>query len=112
VVEKIVEFFGPGVSSLSVADRATIANMAPNMERRAPFSDRRPNARLLELVALGGETSIVEAYARAQASGISPISTAVFTDIVTVDLSTVETTLAARSGRRTRSRSMRSVPVF
>lgn len=29
VVEKFVEFFGPGVSSLSVADRATVSNMAP-----------------------------------------------------------------------------------
>jgi len=29
VVDKFVEFFGPGVSSLSLADRATISNMAP-----------------------------------------------------------------------------------
>lgn len=29
VVEKFVEFFGPGVASLAIADRATIANMAP-----------------------------------------------------------------------------------
>jgi len=37
VVEKIVEFFGPGLSSLSVADRATIANMAPEYGATAGF---------------------------------------------------------------------------
>jgi aconitate hydratase len=45
VVGRFVEFYGPGVSELSLADRATIANMAPNMAPPAASSalTRRPS---------------------------------------------------------------------
>ena len=47
VVSKFVEFFGPGVSSMKLADRATIGNMAPEYGATMGFfPDRRRNARL------------------------------------------------------------------
>ena len=39
VVGKFVEFFGPGLDQLSLADRATIANMAPEYGRPVAFPD-------------------------------------------------------------------------
>jgi aconitate hydratase len=68
VVEKFVEFFGPGVRSLSVADRATIANMAP--EYGATIGYFPIDEKTLEYLRLTGRSdeqiALVEAYARAQ----------------------------------------------
>src|SRR5882724_9498914 len=96
VVEKIVEFFGPGVASLSVADRATVANMAP--EYGATCSFFPIDERTIDYLRLVGRSDrkleIVESYARAQGLWHQPESTAVFTDMIEVDLGAVETTLA------------------
>src|SRR5262245_41171774 len=68
VVEKFVEFFGPGVRSLSVADRATIANMAP--EYGATIGYFPIDEKTLEYLKLTGRSEeqiqLVEAYAREQ----------------------------------------------
>jgi aconitate hydratase len=97
VVGKLVEFFGPGVAALPVADRATIANMAPEYGatcgifpideetlRYLRFSGRPP-----DLVAL------VEAYAREQGM-FHDLSTkeAVYTDVADLDLASVEPSVA------------------
>ena len=89
VVGKLVEFFGPGVAALPVADRATIANMAPEYGATCgifPIDDEtlrylRFSGRAPEQVAL------VEAYAREQ--GLFHDATtkeAAYTDVADLDL--------------------------
>jgi aconitate hydratase len=96
VVEKIVEFWGPGLESLSVADRGTIANMAPEYGATCSFFpiDRQT----LDYLRLVGHTpehvAIVEAYAHAQGLWHDPNQMPVFTDLLELDLGTVETSLA------------------
>ncbi len=68
VVGKFVEFFGPGVSSLSLADRATISNMSP--EYGATCAMWPIDVRTLDYLRLTGRNparvALVEAYARTQ----------------------------------------------
>ncbi len=68
VVGKFVEFFGPGLNSLAVADRATVANMAP--EYGATVGYFPIDEKTLEYLELTGreeeQIALVEAYARAQ----------------------------------------------
>ena len=67
VVGRFVEFHGPGVSSLSLADRATIANMAPEYGATCAFFP--VDAATLDYLRLSGRSAervaLVEAYARA-----------------------------------------------
>jgi aconitate hydratase len=97
VVNKFVEFYGPGLNDLTLADRATVANMAPEYGATCgifpidaetinylKFSGRDPN-----------RIALVEAYAKAQgmwrdASSPDPV----FTDTLELDLSSVEPSLA------------------
>jgi aconitate hydratase len=96
VVEKIVEFFGSGVSSLSVADRATVSNMAP--EYGATCSLFPIDMRTVDYLQLIGRSehhlAIVEAYARAQGMWHLAEKSPVFTEILDFDLGAVETSLA------------------
>jgi aconitate hydratase len=68
VVGKIVEFFGPGLSSLSVADRATIGNMAPEYGATAGFFP--VDEETLEYLSFTGrkaeQVELVERYTKAQ----------------------------------------------
>jgi len=100
VVEKFVEFYGPGMRSLSVADRATIANMAP--EYGATIGFFPVDEKTLEYLRLTGRSeesiALVEAYARAQgifASADAPDPE--FTSKLSLDLSTVVPCLAGPS---------------
>jgi aconitate hydratase len=97
VVGKFVEFYGPGLSALSLADRATIANMAP--EYGATIGFFPVDALTLDYLRLTNrpeETiALVEAYAREQ--GIFRTDATpdpVFTDTLELDLSTVVPSLA------------------
>jgi len=97
VVGKFVEFYGPGVSSLSVADRATIANMAP--EYGATIGFFPIDDETLNYMRLTGRSSeqiaVVEAYAKAQAlfrTAGSPDPA--FSDAIELDLASVEPSLA------------------
>lgn len=96
VVEKLVEFFGPAVSHLNVADRATIANMAP--EYGATCSMFPIDERTLEYLRLIGKSAehvaMVAAYAKAQGIWNDPDADLTFTDVVEFDLATVEPSLA------------------
>ena len=73
VVGKFVEFFGPGVGTLPLADRATIANMAPSTARPAPSSRSTPR-RCATCVhrPRREQVALVEAYARSRACGTTP----------------------------------------
>jgi aconitate hydratase len=97
VVGKFVEFYGPGLSSLSLADRATIANMAP--EYGATIGFFPIDSETLNYLRLTGRdpqhVNLVEAYAKAQGlfrTQSTPDPT--FSDTLELDLATVEPSLA------------------
>src|SRR6266516_3703135 len=97
VVGKFVEFYGPGLSNLSLADRATVANMAP--EYGATIGFFPVDSETLNYLRLTGRDAeqvlLVEAYSKAQGlfrTDASPDP--VFGDWLELDLSTVEPSLA------------------
>ncbi|MGB1700146.1 MAG: aconitate hydratase, partial [Nannocystaceae bacterium] len=97
VVGKFVEFYGEGLDNLSLADRATIANMAPEYGATCGFFP--VDGRTLDYLRLSGrdEDHIknVEAYYRAQGLfRTSDTPDPEFTDTLELDLSTVEPALA------------------
>ncbi len=97
VVGRFVEFFGPGVSALSVADRATIANMAPEYGATCGFFPI--DSKTLDYMRLTGRTeeqiSLTEAYCRAQGLWLDPdAADPLFTDTLHLDMSSVEPSLA------------------
>jgi aconitate hydratase len=97
VVGKFVEFYGSGLSTLSLADRATIANMAP--EYGATMGFFPVDAETLKYLSLSGrspeQVALVEAYTKAQGLfRTDDTADPVFTDSIELDLSTVEPSLA------------------
>ncbi|WP_254523279.1 aconitate hydratase AcnA [Natrinema caseinilyticum] len=94
VVDKFVEFFGPGVSQLSVADRATISNMAP--EQGSTISMFPVDEKTLEYLELTGRDpdhiDLVREYLEAQ--GLFGEQDPEFTEVVEFDLGDVEPSLA------------------
>ena len=97
VVDKFVEFFGDGLKGLPLADRATIANMSPEFGSTcAIFPIDEETIRYLELTGRPQEqVALVESYAKAQGLWrIDGAPAADYTDVVELDLSTVEPSLA------------------
>ena len=97
VVGKFVEFFGPGMVALTLADRATIANMAPEYGATCGFFP--VDERTLEYLRLSGREDDaiagVEAYARAQGLWYSSDDAEKsYTDTLELDLSSVQPALA------------------
>src|SRR5215213_4207502 len=97
VVGKFVEFFGPGLVSLPLADRATIGNMAP--EYGATCGIFPVDAETLRYLEFSGRpqehVGLVEAYAREQGLFHEPDSPdATYSDTLALDLSTVVPSLA------------------
>ncbi len=98
VVGKFVEFFGKGVSELSLADRATIANMAPEYGATIGiFPVDHKTIEYLNLTGRGSLAALVTQYYQEQGMWFDPSATPHFTDIVELDLSTVEPSLAGPS---------------
>ncbi len=97
VVGKFVEFFGAGLDELSLADRATIANMAPEYGATCGFFPvDAETIRYLQLTGRSDETvALVEAYCKAQGMWRdTDTEDPIFTDILTLDLNSVEPSLA------------------
>src|SRR3954469_20908646 len=97
VVGKFVEFFGPGVSALPLADRATIGNMSPEFGSTcAIFPIDRETLRYLEFSGRPKElVGLVEAYAKEQGLWHDEhAEEPTYSDTVELDLSTVEPSLA------------------
>ncbi|CAN5388661.1 aconitate hydratase AcnA [soil metagenome] len=98
VVGKFVEFFGPGLQHLPLADRATIANMAPEYGATCGFFPiDKETITYLHLSGRDEQTiKLVEAYAKAQGLWHEPNITAEphFTDVLQLDLASVEPSLA------------------
>ncbi len=97
VVGKFVEFFGPGLESLSIADRATLSNMCP--EYGATVAVFPIDAMTLDYLRLTGReeshVQLVEAYARAQGLFLEPgAPEAGYAERIEVDLAAVEPSLA------------------
>ncbi|MEB9892997.1 aconitate hydratase AcnA [Bacillus cereus] len=97
VVGKFVEFFGPGLESISLADRATVANMAP--EYGATIGFFPVDHETLNYLRLTGRTeeqvALVEAYYKAQGMfRHADTPDPVFTDIIELDLGSVVPSLA------------------
>ncbi len=97
VVGKFVEFFGPGISDLSLADRATIANMAPEYGATMGFFPvDQETIHFLRLTARSEElANLVEAYSKEQGLFRDPqAAEPVFSDTLELDLANVEPCLA------------------
>jgi aconitate hydratase len=97
VVGKFVEFYGAGLSNLSVEDKATIANMSPEYGATCGFFpiDRETITYLKATGRTDERVALVEAYARAQGMFREDTSPdPVFTDTLELDLATVVPSLA------------------
>jgi len=96
VVGKFVEFYGDGLDSLPLADRATIANMSPEYGATCGFFPI--DAVTLDYMRLTGrseeQVALVEAYAKAQGMWRQPGDEPVFTSTLALDMGTVEASLA------------------
>ncbi len=97
VVDKFVEFYGPGLHHLPVADRATIANMSPEYGATCGFFpvDRETLTYLERTGRDRAQIELVEAYCRAQQLLHEPDAPApVFSDHIELDLGTVVPSVA------------------
>jgi len=96
VVGRFVEFYGPGVANLSLADRATIANMAPEYGATCGFFGI--DDKTLDYLRLTGRSeesiALVEAYAKQQGMWFSPDDVPVFSSTLELDMSAVVPSLA------------------
>ena len=100
VVDKFVEFFGDGLANLPLADRATIGNMSPEFGSTcALFPIDEETIRYLKLSGRPDEQiALVEAYAKAQGMWrVNGQKAADYTDVLELDLATVEPSLAGPS---------------
>jgi len=97
VVGKFVEFFGPGLAGLSLADRATIGNMAPEYGATCGFFpiDEDTIRYLRETARPEAQVALVEAYAKAQGMyRTKNTPDPVFTEVLKLDLASIEPSLA------------------
>jgi aconitate hydratase len=113
VVGKFVEFFGPGIAALSLPDRATIANMAP--EYGATIGFFPVDVQTLNYLRFTGrsptQVALVEAYCKEQGLfHTADMPEPVFSDTLSLELGTVEPSLAGpkRPQDRVPLRSMKS----
>ena len=95
VVEKFVEFFGPGMVHMSVPDRAMIANMAPEYGATMGFFpvDNR-TIEYLRFTGRDNDAAVLEAYAKANMLWHDENSQPDFTEVVELDLATITPSLA------------------
>ncbi|PEQ14176.1 aconitate hydratase 1 [Novosphingobium sp. PC22D] len=97
VVGRFVEYYGPGLAALSLADRATLANMAPEYGATCGFFG--VDEKTIEYLRLTGreeeQIALVEAYAKEQGFWMEPgAPDPIFTSTLELDLSTVVPSLA------------------
>ncbi len=97
VVGKFVEYFGPGLTHLTIADRATLGNMSPEYGATCGFSpiDDDTIAYLKDTSRPADVVALVAAYAKAQGMfRTKSTPDPMFTDVLKLDLNTVEPSLA------------------
>ncbi|MBI7467602.1 aconitate hydratase [Pseudomonas aeruginosa] len=96
VIGANLEFFGPGVEQLTLADRGTISNMAPEFGATAAlFALDDRSLQYLRMTGRGGDTSaLVEAYARSAELWHDSLDEVEYDRVITFDLSTVRRAIA------------------
>ncbi|WP_392887755.1 aconitate hydratase [Pseudomonas migulae] len=96
VIGAFLEFFGPGVPQLSLADRGTLSNMAPEFGATAAmFAIDDRTLHYLRMTGRGGQISgLTEAYARAQGLWHDSLAEAEYDRVVTLNLSAVARSIA------------------
>ncbi|AVT42022.1 aconitate hydratase [Plantactinospora sp. BB1] len=96
VVGKFVEFYGPGVSAVPLANRATIGNMSPEYGSTvAIFPIDEETVRYLKLTGRSEQqVALVEAYAKEQGLWHDPAAEPDYSERLELDLSTIEPSLA------------------
>jgi len=96
VVGKFVEFYGPGVADVPMANRATIGNMSPEYGSTcAIFPIDEETLRYLRLTGRSEEqVSLVEAYAKIQGLWHEPAHEPRFSEVIELDLATVVSSIA------------------
>lgn len=95
VVQKFVEFVGPGLDGLSLPERATLANMAPEYGASVgffPTDDETLN--YLRLTGRGDQVPLVEAYTKSQGMWRDDTAARVYSQIIEFDIGEVEASLA------------------
>lgn len=96
VVGKFVEFYGPGLAQLSLADRATIANMAPEYGATCGFFPIDDET--IKYLKLTGRTqqevAFVEDYAKAQGLWHDPLQQALYSQNLSFDLNLVKPSIS------------------
>ena len=96
VVGRFVEYYGPGLAALTLADRATLANMAPEYGATCGFFGI--DDKTLDYLRLTGreeeQIALVEAYAKEQGFWIDPSVEPIFSSTLELDLGTVVPSLA------------------
>ncbi|OCS88737.1 aconitate hydratase AcnA [Caryophanon tenue] len=96
VVNKFVEFFGPGVQQLPLADRATISNMAPEYGATCGFfAIDEESINYMRLTGRDEEhIAVVEAYLKANGMWFDPTLEPAYTDVLEINLSDIEANLS------------------
>jgi aconitate hydratase len=115
VVSKFVEFFGPGLHTLGLADRATIGNMSPEFGSTcAIFPVDRETLRYMEFTGRPTETiELVDAYSREQGMFHDENSEdPTFTDTLELDLGSVEPSIAGPKRPQDRIALANAKPAF
>jgi aconitate hydratase len=98
VVEKYVEFFGPGIKNLTVPDRATISNMTPEYGATLGFFPvDEKTLEYLKLTNREDRAEIVAQYTQAQSLFYTGDSDPEYTEVLDFDLSAVESSVAGPS---------------
>jgi aconitate hydratase len=113
VVGKFVEFYGAGLDHLPLADRATIANMAPEYGATCgifPIDEETLN--YLRLTGREADVPLVEAYAKAQGMFRDGSQSATYSETLSLDMSTVEASLAGPKRPQDRIALKASKPAF
>ncbi|MSP82163.1 MAG: aconitate hydratase AcnA [Alphaproteobacteria bacterium] len=115
VVGKFVEFYGPGLDQLALADRATVANMAPEYGATCGFFpiDAETVAFLKFSGRSAAQCALVETYAKAQGMWrTAKTPDPIFTDSMEIDLGSVEPSLAGPKRPQDRVPLTRAAPEF
>ena len=95
VVQKFVEYFGPGLDHLSLPERATLANMAPEYGASVGyFPTDGETLNYLRLTGRADQVLLVEAYAKAQGLWRDDTVDRIYSDTIEFDVGAVEASLA------------------
>ncbi|HSF95024.1 MAG TPA: aconitate hydratase AcnA, partial [Thermohalobaculum sp.] len=114
VVGKFVEFYGPGLDNLPLADRATIGNMAPEYGATCGFFPvDGETLRYLDTTGRDkGRVALVEAYAKANGLWRGEAYDPVFTSTLSLDMGTVEPSISGPKRPQDKILLSQAAPVF